>query len=76
MHEGQKQFYDYILKRVQPNKEEEAKALLTEAFAKQENGTFNQEYITSFMSKMLDLIRAEEQSEVEMIMNEFGKKIK
>ena len=49
MNSGQKQFYDYILKRVRAGNEEKAKVLLNESFTRQE---------------------------VEMIMNQFGKKIK
>lgn len=76
MHSGQKQFYDYILKRVRSGNEEEAKKLLNESFEKQENGTFNQDYLQSFMIEMLELIQDEDKEEVEMIMNEFGKKIR
>lgn len=76
MHSGQKQFYDYILKRVQSGNEEKAKKLLKESFEKQENGTFDQEYLQSFMIEMHGMIQDEDKEEVEMIMNEFGKKIK
>ncbi|WP_455684907.1 hypothetical protein [Thomasclavelia sp.] len=76
MHSGQKQFYDYILKRVQSGNEEKAKKLLKESFEKQENGTFDQEYLQSFMIEMYGMIQDEDKEEVEMIMNEFGKKIK
>ena len=76
MHSGQKQFYDYIFKRVRSGNEEEAKKLLNESFEKQENGTFDQDYLQSFMIEMLELIQDEDKEEVEMIMNEFGKKIR
>lgn len=76
MDSGQKQFYDYILKRVQSGNEEKAKKLLKESFEKQENGTFDQEYLQSFMIEMYGMIQDEDKEEVEMIMNEFGKKIK
>lgn len=45
MNSGQKQFYDYILKRVRAGNEEKAKVLLNESFTRQEAGTFNQEYL-------------------------------
>lgn len=76
MHSGQKQFYDYILKRVRSGNEEKAKKLLNESFEKQGNGTFDQEYLQSFIIAMLELIQDEDKEEVEMIMNQFGKKIK
>ena len=43
---------------------------------RQEAGTFNQEYLQLFEIEMLDLIQDEDKVEVEMIMNQFGKKIK
>ena len=51
MNEGQKRFYDYILKRVISGKEEHAKMLLNESFKKQEAKTFNQEYLQYFMKE-------------------------
>ena len=48
MNSGQKQFYDYILKRVRAGNEEKAKVLLNESFTRQEAGTFNQEYLQLF----------------------------
>lgn len=49
---------------------------MNESFEKQENGTFDQDYLQSFMIEMLELIQDEDKEEVEMIMNEFGKKIR
>ena len=57
MNSGQKQFYDYILKRVRAGNEEKAKVLLNESFTRQEAGTFNQEYLQLFEIEMLDLIQ-------------------
>ena len=73
MNSGQKQFYDYILKRVRAGNEEKAKVLLNESFTRQEAGTFNQEYLQLFEIEMLDLIQDEDKVEVEMIMNQIGR---
>ena len=47
---------------------EKAKELLAESFGKQADGTFNQEYMMSFIPRMLELIRPESVEQVKNIM--------
>ena len=48
--------------------QDKAKELLNESFAKQENGTFNQEYMMNFIPRMLELIKPECIDEVKKVM--------
>ncbi len=59
---------DFKIERVEVEKQPEAKALLSESFAKQDEGTFNKEYMMSFIPRMLELIKAEYVDEVKNIM--------
>lgn len=68
MNQGQQMFMSFILDRVELGKEETAKALLMEAFFKQDNGTFNKEYAMDFMPRMLVLIKKEHLQEVKDVM--------
>lgn len=47
MNQGQEQFYSFIMKYVKDGKQDEAKALLSESFAKQADGTFDKAYLKS-----------------------------
>ncbi len=71
MNQGQEQFYNFILERVQDEKQEEAKALLTEGFDKQADGTFNPEYMQSYIPRMISLLKPECIEEVKGIMTQF-----
>lgn len=68
MNQGQEKFFNFILERVSQENQEKAKELLTESFGKQADGTFNQEYMMSFIPKMLQLIKPEFLEEVKGIM--------
>lgn len=68
MNSGQERFYNFIMERVELKDQEKAKELLSESFAKQEEGTFNKEYMMSFMPRMLELIKPEFIDEVKNIM--------
>jgi hypothetical protein len=74
MNEGQKKFFDFILERVQNGKEEDAKALLNEGFAKQADGTFTAEYSQEIIPKYLAILKPECAEEVKNIMENFGPK--
>ena len=69
---GQAQFYNFILERVDEDKQEEVKSLLEESFAKQTDGTFDKEYITQFTPKILDMIKPEYMAEVKNVMEGFA----
>ena len=51
MNNKQEQFLNYILKRVQDGKVDEAQALINENFKKQEAGTFTRADIGEFILK-------------------------
>lgn len=68
MNSGQERFFSFIMERVAPEDQDKAKALLSESFAKQADGTFNKEYMMSFIPKMLEIIKPEHIEEVKNIM--------
>lgn len=71
MNVGQEKFLNFIIERVTQENQEKAKELLNESFSKQDNGTFNQEYIISFIPRMLELIKPEFIDEVKHIMTNY-----
>ncbi len=71
MNQGQEKFFNFILERVQDEKQEEAKALLTEGFDKQADGTFDQEYMQNYIPRMIALLKQECIEEVKGIMTQF-----
>ncbi|WP_315115659.1 hypothetical protein [Clostridium intestinale] len=75
MNPGQEKFYEFILERVQEDKVENAKALLSDSFKKQEEGTFTQEEVVVFIPKMISLLKPEKVEEVKNIMKQFSQNI-
>ena len=73
MNNGQEKFLNFILERVDDENIEKAKELLSESVAKQADGTFNKEYMMSFMPRMLKLIKAEFVGEIKNIMLNYNK---
>lgn len=71
MNQGQEKFLNFILERVEEDKRQDAQNLLAESFAKQADGTFDQEYMQSFMPRMMELIRDDAKKEVLNIMMNF-----
>ena len=69
MNNGQEKFFNFIMERVDLENQDKAKELLSESFAKQDEGTFNQEYMMSFIPRMLKLINPEFLDEVKNIMS-------
>ncbi|WP_297631225.1 hypothetical protein [uncultured Clostridium sp.] len=68
MNNGQGRFFHFIMERVTPENKEKAKELLNESFTKQDEGTFNQEYMMRFIPQMLGLLKPECIEEVKNIM--------
>lgn len=68
MNEGQQKFLAFIMENIEPKNLLKAKKLLDEAFEKQKEGTFNQEYLMAFIPKMLELIKPESIEKVKAIM--------
>lgn len=71
MNEGQKKFLSFILERTKEEQKENAENLLNESFSKQADGTFNLEYMHSFIPRMLSCIREDAKDEVLQIMTNF-----
>jgi len=72
MNEGQEKFLGYILERVQEDKIEEARALLTDSFRKQEEGTFAYEDALQLIPKMISLLKPEKVEEVQAVVKQFS----
>ena len=69
MNNGQERFFNFIMERVSSENQGKAKELLSESFAKQNDGSFNKEYMMSFIPRMLELIKPEFIDEVKNIMS-------
>ena len=67
MNQGQEMFFNFIMQNEEEKNQEKAKELLAESFGKQADGTFNQEYMMSFIPRMLELIRPESVEQVKNI---------
>jgi len=72
MNEGQEKFLGYILERVQEDKIEEARALLTDSFRKQEEGNFAYEDAVQLIPKMISLLKPEKVEEVQAVVKQFS----
>lgn len=68
MNQGQEKFLSFIMQNVEEKNQDKAKELLNESFAKQDNGTFNAEYMAEFIPRMLELIKSESVEQVKNIM--------
>ncbi len=68
MNQGQERFFSFIMQNVEEKNQDKAKELLNESFEKQDNGTFNAEYMASFIPRMLELIKPECVEQVKNIM--------
>ncbi len=74
MNTQQKQFYDFILERVQNTRQDDAKSLLIESFNRQEDGTFNIEYLQDFNLQIIAMLKSEYVDEVKSVMMNFDNK--
>jgi hypothetical protein len=70
--QGQEMFLSFILQRVQEGKEDEAREILLENFKKQDEGTFSQEDIQTFIPKMISLLKPEKLAEVQAVVKNFS----
>lgn len=73
MNQTQKTIYDFVLQNVQEGKQNEAKALLEEAFAKQDSGGLNQMYLLGFVPKLVGMIKPESVSKAKDLLMSFRK---
>lgn len=74
MNNGQKMFHDFFMNMVQEGKEAEAESALAESFEKQDNGTFNADYLNSIMPKYYELIKPECTEQLKKAMEQFASK--
>lgn len=72
---GQEQFMSFILDNVMSEHVEDAKALLSESFAKQQDGSFDKEYIEHFIPTMISYIKEDARPQVMQIMSQFKDKM-
>ena len=68
MNKGQEMFFNFIMQNVEEKNQAKAKELLNESFGKQDDGTFNKEYMMDFIPRMLELIKPESVEQVKNIM--------
>jgi len=68
MNPGQEKFRDFILCNVEEENKDKAMELLNESFSKQDDGSFNAEYMQSFIPRMLSLIKSDKVEQVKAIM--------
>ena len=59
MTDSQQMFYQFALQRVQPGEEDEIKAIMSESFRRQHEGTFTASYMAGIVPKMMSLLRPE-----------------
>jgi hypothetical protein len=57
MNEKQQRFHDFVMEGVEPGCEDEARSLLNEGIARQNEGTYDIEYIETISPKYEKLIR-------------------
>ena len=71
MNTDQEMFYNYILDKVSDKNKEKIDLILSECFLKQENGTFNDEYLDKIKLEILNLIEPKHVIEVKKVMDNF-----
>jgi len=74
MNLGQEKFYQFIMESVNEVDREKAKELLKESFSKQDDGTFNKEYLSEFIPKMLQFVKPDKLDTVKNIMMNYQSK--
>lgn len=76
MNPYQEKFYQFIMANVLGDKQEDAKALLQESFAKQNDKTFNMEYLMHFQATIKNYLKPEKVEEVVNVMKNFQSQMK
>jgi hypothetical protein len=75
MNQGQEMFYNFFIERAKDDKKEEAKKLLMEGFVRQDEGTFDKEYLQNIMPQYFDLIKPEAVEELKQAMQHFASRL-
>lgn len=72
MNEMQKKFHDFFMSMVEENKKAEAERTLSEAFKKQDEGTFDAAYMQTIVPKYFSLVRPECVEQLKKAMEHFS----
>jgi hypothetical protein len=75
MNPGQKMFFDFFIARTKDGKQDEAKQLLEDGFARQAAGTFDKAYLDEVMPKYFGLIKPEAEDELKEAMKSFAARL-
>lgn len=75
MNQGQEMFYTFFMERTKEEKKEEAKAVLEEGFKRQDEGTFDQQYMQATMPKYFEYIKPESIEEFKNAMEHFSSRL-
>jgi len=59
MNQSQQIFHNFVMKRVQPGNEVAIEAIMAESFQRQDDGTFDAEYMGQVVPKMIALLKPE-----------------
>ena len=59
MDEKQAAFQEFVMDSVEPGREDDAKALLDEGFARRDAGTFDEDYINEVKPRYEDVLKPE-----------------
>lgn len=72
MNSGQKRFYIYIKECTKHDELDDVVALLKESFQKQNNGTFDKEYLRKFNHTLIPKLKDDKVDEVTKLLHQFG----
>lgn len=71
MKQEQLQFQEFLLSKVHTKDISTVKQLLQESFTKQKEGSFDEKYLQSFITKITPLLKEEDKEEVVSIMKHY-----
>ncbi|MGK0551671.1 hypothetical protein ACSFB8_04890 [Enterococcus faecalis] len=75
MKASQEQFYNFIIERTKPDKEEAMKQLLAELLERQGTNQLDKMYLMGVMPRAISYLKPEAVNEVKNIVSEFTKKL-
>lgn len=76
MNPGQEMFYNFFMARTADDKKTEAETILAECFKKQNEGTFDREYLEKIKDNLFAVIKPEAVEELKAAMSSFASKVK
>lgn len=72
MNQGQERFYAFFMERTADEHKAAAEAILQENFRRQDEGTFDREYMASVMPKLFAMVKPEAMEELKQAMAHFS----